>query len=249
MNPIIDQPHEGFTQQISRDFFRSVYTYMFLALGISGAIAYAIGAGPQVIVGNQEMPLFFTEYFINPDGGISWLFYVVVFAPILLGLGIQSAFMRLPMWMLLSLYVVYSALMGVSLSTIFITYQFGAIASTFFVSAGAFGAMAILGYTTKTDLTKMGSLLYMVFIGMFIAIVVNWFIGSDMLDYVLCMIGVFVFTGLTAYYMQQLKTISQDPNFSALERNKISLVGGLQLYILFVNLFLVLLRLMGGGKD
>jgi FtsH-binding integral membrane protein len=249
MSEIMDQSHQGYTQQISRDFFRSVYTYMFLALGISGGIAYLIGAGPQTIVNGQELPKLFLDIFMNPDGSISFMFYVIVFAPILLGLGIQSAFMRMPMWMLLTLYIVYAGLMGMSLSSIFIIYSMGAIASTFFVAAGAFGAMAIMGYTTSTDLTKMGSLLYMVFIGMFIAIAVNWFIGSDSLDYVISIIGVFVFTGLTAYYMQQLKTISQDPTFSALERNKISLVGGLQLYILFVNLFLVLLRLLGGGRD
>jgi FtsH-binding integral membrane protein len=122
------------------------------------------------------------------------------------------------------------------------------IVSTFFVSAGAFAGMAILGYTTKTDLTKFGSLLYMVFIGIFIAGIVNIFMKSEMMDFVISVIGVFVFTGLTAYYMQQLKNMSQDSDLSALDRNKLSLVGGLMLYILFINLFLSLLRIMGSRE-
>jgi FtsH-binding integral membrane protein len=121
----------------------------------------------------------------------------------------------------------------------------GAIASTFFVAAGAFAGMAIIGYTTKTDLTKFGSLLYMVFIGMFIAGIVNLFIGSDSMGFIIACLGVFVFTGLTAYQMQQLKAVSTQPGLSEDDRNKLSLIGGLQLYILFVNLFLSLLRILG----
>jgi FtsH-binding integral membrane protein len=135
--------------------------------------------------------------------------------------------------------------MGLSLSSIFVVYNMGAIASTFFVAAGAFAGMAILGYTTKTDLTKFGSLLYMVFIGMFIAGIVNIFIGSDSMGFIIACLGVFVFTGLTAYQMQQLKEVSQQPYLSEEDRNKLSLIGGLQLYILFVNLFLSLLRILG----
>ena len=116
---------------------------------------------------------------------------------------------------------------------------------TFFVAAGAFAGMAILGYTTKTDLTKFGSLMYMLFIGIFIAGIVNIWLQSDMMSFVISVIGVFVFTGLTAYYMQQLKGVSQDTNLDGIERSKLALVGGLQLYILFINLFMVLLRLLG----
>lgn len=249
MNNIIDQPHEGFTREISREFFRSVYSYMFAALGISGVIAYMIGTGEQVVYENgQTLPVFFVEYFLNAEGGISPLFYVVMFAPLGLGLLIQMAYQRLSLAVLMALFIAYSVLMGLSLSTIFIVYTNTAIASTFFVAAGAFAAMAILGYTTKTDLTKFGSLLYMAFIGIFIAGIVNMFMESSMLGFAIACIGVFVFTGLTAYYMQQLKTTAQDSSLSGLDRNKLSLIGGLQLYILFVNLFLSLLRLFGGRE-
>jgi FtsH-binding integral membrane protein len=135
--------------------------------------------------------------------------------------------------------------MGLSLSTIFLVYDIASIYTTFLVTAGAFAGMAILGYTTKTDLTKFGSLLYMVFIGMFIATIVNIFMKSDTMDFVVSVLGVFVFTGLTAYQMQQLKHISNDPNLQGVERNKLALIGGLMLYILFINLFLSLLRLLG----
>ena len=155
------------------------------------------------------------------------------------------AYNRLPMNALLVLFVGYAALMGLSLSTIFLIYEISAIAMTFFVSAGAFAGMAILGYTTKTDLTKFGSLLYMVFIGMFIAGIVNIFMKSDSFGFIISVLGVFVFTGLTAYQMQQLKAVAQSPEFTAEERNKLSLIGGLQLYILFINLFLSLLRILG----
>jgi FtsH-binding integral membrane protein len=188
------------------------------------------------------------KYFITAEGGIAPLFYVVAFAPLGLGLIIQMAYQRLSLALLMALYIAYSVLMGLSLSTIFIVYTDAAIASTFFVAAGAFAGMAILGYTTKTDLTKFGSLLYMVFIGIFIAGIVNVFMQSDMMSFAISVIGVFVFTGLTAYYMQQLKGISQDSSLSGLDRSKLSLIGGLQLYILFVNLFLSLLRIMGSRE-
>ena len=232
MNNIIDQ-HEGISKEMTREFFRSVYGYMFTALGISGIIAY--------LAGTRE---FFTEYFMT-ESGISPLFYVVAFAPVGLGLLIQMAYQRLSLGVLLALFMVYSALMGLSLGVIFLVYTDAAIASTFFVTAGAFAGMAILGYTTKVDLTKFGSLMYMLFIGIFIAGIVNIFMKSDTMGFVIAVIGVFVFTGLTAYYMQQLKTVAQDENLSGLDRSKLSLIGGLQLYILFVNLFLSLLRLLG----
>ncbi len=228
--------NNSYSAEISRVFFRNVYTYMFGALGISGILAYMVGT-------NEMM---FAQLFINAAGtGLSPVFWIVAFAPLGIGLLIQWAYERLSMGFLLALFIVYSALMGLSLSSIFMVYNMGAIASTFFVAAGAFAGMAIIGYTTKTDLTKFGSLLYMVFIGMFIAGIVNLFIGSDSMGFIIACLGVFVFTGLTAYQMQQLKAVSTQPGLSEDDRNKLSLIGGLQLYILFVNLFLSLLRILG----
>jgi len=236
MEELIDNNNNSYSAELSRVFFRNVYTYMFGALGISGILAYMVGT-------NEYM---FSQLFFNAEGtGLSPLFWIIAFAPLGIGMLIQWAYERLSMGFLLALFIVYSGLMGLSLSSIFIVYDMGAIASTFFVAAGAFAGMAIIGYTTKTDLTKFGSLLYMVFIGMFIAGIVNIFIGSDSMGFIIACLGVFVFTGLTAYQMQQLKAVSMQPNLSEEERNKLSLIGGLQLYILFVNLFLSLLRILG----
>ncbi len=226
----------SYSQEITRDFFKSVYSYMFAALSISGIIAYISGT-----------PEIFAEYFLNSEQtGLSPLFYVVAFAPVGLALLIQMGYERLSFGTLLILFMVYSALMGLSLSSILLVYSGTQIASTFFITAGAFAGMAILGYTTKTDLSKLGSLLYMAFIGIFIAGIVNMFIGSDALGFGIAVIGVFVFTGLTAYHMQQLKTIAASQSISAMDRSKLALIGGLQMYILFVNLFLSLLRVLGG---
>ena len=228
----------SYSQEITRDFFKSVYSYMFAALSISGIIAYISGT-----------PEIFAEYFLNSEQtGLSPLFYVVAFAPVGLALLIQMGYERLSFGTLLILFMVYSALMGLSLSSILLVYSGTQIASTFFITAGAFAGMAILGYTTKTDLTKFGSLLYMLFIGIFIAGIVNVFIGSDALGFGIAILGVFVFTGLTAYYMQQLKSVASNTMMSAMDRSKLALIGGLQLYILFVNLFLSLLRLLGSRE-
>ncbi len=236
MNEILDQDRQAYTQEITREFFKNVYAYMFAAMVISGLVAYSFGT-----------PEFFMKHFVNASGtGTSTLFYVVMFAPIGLGLLIQMAYQRLSFGLLLILFFGFSALMGLSLSSVLLAYSGQDIGVTFFVTAGAFGGMAILGVTTKTDLTKFGSLMYMGFIGIFIAGIANLFIGSSMLDFAISVIGVFVFTGLTAYYMQQLKGIAQNESLSGLDRSKLALVGGLQLYILFVNLFLSILRLIGG---
>jgi hypothetical protein len=162
-----------------------------------------------------------------------------------LGLLIQMAYKRFSLGALMALYLLFSVLMGLSLGSIFLVYSGQSIAITFFVSAGAFAGMAILGYTTKTDLTKMGSLLYMAFIGIFIAGIVNMFLKSDMMSFIISVVGVFVFTGLTAYYMQKLKDMSSDSSLSGIDRSKLAIVGGLILYITFINLFMSLLRIMG----
>ena len=236
MNTIFENSRTENNAEAVRSFFRSVYSYMFAALGISGIIAYRVGNDPNL----------FSEYFVNATGGLSASFYLVLFAPIGLSFLIQWGSNRLSMFTLTILFTLYSGLMGLMLSSIFLVYDLQSIANTFFVSAGAFGGMAVLGYTTKTDLSKFGSLLYMVFIGMFISSIVNFFIGSDSMGFIIACLGVFVFTGLTAYHMQALKKMIQNNQMNQAEKSKIALIGGLQLYILFINLFLSLLRLLGG---
>ena len=230
-----DYSNNTYEASIASNFIRSVYSYMFIAMAISGVIAYAVGTNKAL----------FDQLFMTSDGSTSPVFYVMLFAPIVISMVIQWGFQRLSMPILLALFVAYSASMGSTLSIIFFAYSTQAIAFTFFVTAGAFAGMAVLGYTTKTDLTKFGSLLYMVLIGMILGSILNMFIGNGMLDWIITILGVFVFTGLIAYQMQQLKMVAQSPEFSSETRNKLALIGGMQLYILFVNLFLTLLRLLG----
>lgn len=237
MQDFLDVQDEGIASKSEvKEFFMGVYTYMFMALVISGVVSWYFASSG----------LFF-EWFVNMETqSISPLYYVVMFSPLALVFFIQFKFQKYSIGALIGLFILYSALVGLSLSTIFIVYSIGDIATTFFVTAGAFAGMAVLGYTTSVDLSKMGSLLYMVFIGILIASVVNVFLGSSWLGYLISIIGVFVFTGLTAWEMQRLKAVANDPKMSQENKQKLGLMGGLTLYILFVNLFVSLLSLLGG---
>ncbi|MEY4658847.1 MAG: Bax inhibitor-1/YccA family protein [Crocinitomicaceae bacterium] len=225
---------QSVSSDVARDFIRSVYTYMFAALSISGIIAYTIGTNPELM-----------QRLFASETGVSPLFYVVMFSPIIIVIAMSMGLERMSMRTILLLFIVYSVLMGLSLSVIFMAYTLGSIALTFFAASGAFGIMAVLGYTTKTDLTKFGSLLYMALGGIIIASIINMFMQSDGMDKMITYIGVFVFTGLVAYKMQMLKELAHNAEMDAEQRNKLALFGGLSLYITFINLFLTLLRLFG----
>ena len=146
------------------------------------------------------------------------------------------------------LYVVFSILMGMSLSFVFLAYTSASIATTFLVTAGMFGFMAILGYTTKTDLTKFGSIMIMGVVGLFIAMLVNMFMHSNGMNYIISFIGVLIFTGLTAYDVQKLKRIGAGMVEGAEGTRKMTIMGALTLYLDFINLFLFLLRFFGNRQ-
>ncbi len=224
-------------QAAARQFFAKVYGFMFFALIVSAAIAYQYGT--------RE---FFEAYFLNktPKGyQPNMLYYIVLFAPIGVALLLQTMINRLSFPLLFGLFAIYSILIGFALSSIFLRYSMGSIATTFGITAGTFGIMAIMGYITKVDLTKFGSILMMAFWGIFIASIVNVFIGWEGLRFLISVVGVLVFTGLTAYHMQQLKKFAHDSEISADNKNKLALLGGFTLYVLFINLFLSLLSLFG----
>lgn len=224
-------------QLAARRFFAKVYLFMTLALLISGAIAYQYGTIDFV-------SKYFFEY-TPREIKLTPLFYIVVFSPILVALALQTLVNRLSFVFLFALFALYSVLLGFSLSTIFIVYTTESIVTVFGVTAGTFAVMAIAGYVTNTDLTKMGSILYMGFIGIFIASIINFWVGSDTLEWIISIVGVLVFTGLTAYEMQRLKKLAQDSQLSEDQKNKLALLGGFRLYVTFVNLFLSILRLFG----
>jgi hypothetical protein len=149
---------------------------------------------------------------------------------------------------ILFLFLLYSAVMGASLSFIFLVYTSGSIFGTFAAAAAMFGLMSVVGYTTKTDLTKFGSIMMMGLIGIIVASVINWFLQSDSMSYIISFIGVLVFTGLTAYDVQKLKRIGAGVEFGLESTSKLVILGALNLYLDFINLFLFLLRLFGDRK-
>jgi FtsH-binding integral membrane protein len=223
------------SNEIAIDFIRNVYKYMFAALSISGIIAYLVGSNDVL----------FTSLFFNESGSVSTLFWIIAISPIAIVLGMSLGFQKISTPFMLFLFIAYSILMGLSLSSIFMVFTKGSIYATFFVSSGVFALMAVLGYTTKTDLTKFGSLLYMALFGVILASVVNMFVQSSGMDKMITYICVFVFTGLVAYKMQELKKLAQNVEMHSDQKTKLEIFGGLSLYITFVNLFMTLLRLFG----
>jgi len=214
-------------------FVANVFSLMFAALIISGISA--------VWFATESM----RSYIINYEGGLTTLGWVSMIAPIGLVLLIGFGFQKYSAKFLLGVFLIYSTLTGISLSTIFSVYTTASIASTFFISALTFGVMALTGYTTKTDLTKLGSLLYMGLIGIIIASIVNFFIGSSFMHYIISIIGVLVFTGLTAYDVQKIKNIGNQVQEGSESAQKLMIMGALTLYLDFINLFLMMLRLFG----
>ncbi len=221
------------TGAVAKNFVSNVMTYMSAALAISGVMAWWFGTNDALV-----------GMLVSETGmtGLGWLVMLAPFGLVLwMGFGMQ----RMSSTTMLTVFIAYSVLMGMSLSFIFLAYSQASIFTTFFITAGTFGAMAFLGYTTSTDLTKMGSILYMALIGIIIAMVVNWFMKSAAMEYIISMIGVLVFTGLTAYDMQKIKRIGMTVDSQSEEGTKLALYGALNLYLDFVNLFLFMLRFLG----
>jgi FtsH-binding integral membrane protein len=223
------------SQDYARDFIKSVYNYMFAALTISGVISYFIGTNPALLA----------SLFLTASGSVSMVFYIILFSPIVISLVMAGGFNKFSFGTLMALFVLYSVLMGMSLSVLFMAYSTSTLATTFLLTAGSFGFMAFLGYTTKTDLTKFGSLLYMLLFGVIISSLVNMFLGSSGFDYIISLVSVFIFTGLVAYEMQMIKNMAHQAQMDGTLRQKLALFAGFQLYLTFVNLFLSLLRLLG----
>jgi FtsH-binding integral membrane protein len=227
-----DQPQ--FTQAtMAKTFMSNVFSYMTVALVISGIAAYMFGTSLELI------SMLYTE------SGMSIFGWIVMLAPLGLVLLLGAKAQKFSYVTVLGIFVLFAVLIGMSLSSIFLIYTMGSIATTFMVTAGTFGVMAVLGYTTNTDLTQFGSILKMAVIGLIIAMVVNMFMGSETMDYIISGIGVLVFTGLTAYDTQKLKQIGSVVDANSEEGKKASIMGALSLYLDFINLFMFLLRFLG----
>ncbi|MFM2339024.1 MAG: hypothetical protein RL115_2217 [Bacteroidota bacterium] len=222
----------------SKTFMANVFTYMFLALGISAFVAYLFASNPAWL-----FPIISNKLMI----------YVVMFLPLVFVLTMSFAFKKLPLPLLIGFFIAYSAATGLSLSFVLLVYTAGSVVTCFISAAAMFGVMAFMGYTTKKDLTSFGRIMTMGLIGIVIASLVNMFMQNDTMDYIISFIGVAVFTGLTAYDVQKLKNIGEglDANGNVLEADakKLSIMGALTLYLDFINLFLMLLRLFGSKRD
>ncbi len=218
------------------DFVRSVYNWMAFALALTGFVAFYVSHSPSMV----------RLIFGNP-----MIFFVLIFAELGLVFAIGGMVNRMSAGTATSLFVIYSVLNGVTLSFIFLAYTSTSIASTFFICAGTFVGCSIYGWTTKKDLTSLGGFLMMGLIGIIIASLVNMFIRSSGMSIIISYIGVIVFVGLTAYDTQKLKNmaLAQPAGLDAGVVRKGAILGALSLYLDFINLFLMLLRIFGQTRD
>ena len=223
---------------IANSFIANVFSWMFLALAVTAVTSYFFASSDTLI-----------KSLINIEtGSLNLLGWIVTLSPFAFVMVISFGLQRLSFSTLSLLFIVFSMLMGMSLSFILLIYTSSSVFLTFVVTSATFGIMAFLGYTTKTDLTKFGSLMIMGLFGIIIASIANFFMRSGTLDYIISFIGVLVFTGLTAYDVQKLKKIGRGEMYGTFPKNKLVILGALNLYLDFINLFLFLLRFLGNRK-
>ncbi|MDP3479076.1 MAG: Bax inhibitor-1/YccA family protein [Desulfoprunum sp.] len=221
-------------QEASTIFLAKVFNWMAIGLGLTGLVAFftaSSGLARAIVV--------------------SPLFMILIVAELGLVFYLSARISKIQAATASGLFIGYSVLNGLTLSTVFLAYTSSSIAGTFFITAGMFGAMAVYGLVTKRDLSGLGSFLFMGLIGIIIASVVNIFLKSSGMSWMISLLGVFIFTGLTAYDVQKIKNMGEEGIMSQGEEaiKKGSIMGALALYLDFINLFLMLLRFFGGSRD
>jgi len=229
-----------------RAYMLRVYNWMSSGLLLTGIVAYAIA--------NTSLISLFYQQVMTPRGIAiqpTILGYAAIFAPLVFTMVLSFGVNRLSRSATQALFWAFAAAMGASIANIFLIYSGASIARVFFVSAATFGAMSLYGYTTKSDLTKMGSFLFMGLIGIIVASLANMFIGSTALQFAISVIGVLIFVGLTAYDTQRIKGDYQQYAYAegtdiAAKR---SVFDALSLYLNFINLFMLLLQLFGNRNS
>lgn len=220
---------------------RSAFSWMSLAMILTTLSSLLFAFVPEL-----------TALLLQPtDMGFkpTILAYVVMFAPIIFVMAMSFGLNKMSLPVLIGTFVAYSIINGISFSFIFFVYEIGSIFKVFLSTSALFAIMAIAGYTTKTDLTKMGSILMIGVIGIVVASLINMFMHSEKMDYIISILGVIIFTGLTAYDVQKIKNLSNEVDGGNVMAKKLGIMGALTLYLDFINLFLFLLRLFGGRKD
>ena len=209
---------------------RKTYLWMAMALVITGLTAY-------VVATNAAM-----TQFLFTHSSMIWILFL---AEIGLVIGLSAAINKISLSTATLMFVAYAALNGITFSSLFYVYTMGSLASTFFITAGTFGAMSLVGFFTKTDLSSMGKILLMALIGLIIASVVNIFVASSGLEVLMTYVGVLIFVGLTAYDTQKIKQMFLTAPDASESTQKYAVLGALTLYLDFINLFLYLLRIFG----
>ena len=222
--------HQSASSSAIATLLKSVYLQMAAALSVTGIVAYFL----------SQSPAFWQTLAANPS-----LIWITLIAQFGLVIWLSARIYRMSMGTATVLFILYSVLMGVTMSSIFMVYTMSSIASTFFITAGTFLAMSIIGFVTRLDLSRIGSILLMALIGLIIASVVNIFLHSDTLYWIVSFAGVLIFVGLTAYDTQKIKEMVANYGVADDMGHKLALFGALTLYMDFVNLFLHLLRILG----
>jgi FtsH-binding integral membrane protein len=228
-SPYLSSPTDVLRQQ---SVLTRVYAWMTAGLLTTGAVAMAVSSSAALvgaIVGNP------------------FIFFGLIIAELALVWVLSANLMRLSPALATGMFLGYAALNGLTLSLIFLAYTAASIASTFFITAGTFAAMSLVGYTTKRDLSKLGGFLFMALIGLIIASVVNIFLASSALSWVISVAGVLVFVALTAYDTQKIKRMIAQVRGEDAEQ-RVAVYGALNLYLDFINLFLYMLRLLGNRR-
>jgi FtsH-binding integral membrane protein len=220
------------TEVDERTFISQVYLWMATALVITAILAAAVAADTRLVV----------------ELATSSLFWILLIGELALVFVLSLFINRMPAAIATIAFFGYAALNGITLSIIFLIYTDASITSTFLVTAGTFGLMSAYGYFTKRDLTSWGNLLFMGLIGVVIASVVNLFLNNSTVYWIVTYVGILVFVGLTAYDTQKLKRMASGSLMTGEQERKASIIGALALYLDFINLFLLLLRVMGGGR-
>ncbi|MCJ8143976.1 Bax inhibitor-1/YccA family protein [Ancylobacter sp. A5.8] len=253
----VSVPHLGSTaartqaaiDQGLRSYMLRVYNYMTLGLAITGAAALgvfmlAVSDTPTAyqIAANVYLTDFGYTLFVSP---LKW---VVMFAPLAAVFFLSFRVDRMSVAAAQGVFWLYAALVGVSLATIFLIYTHDSIVRVFFITAATFGALSLYGYTTPRSLSGMGSFLFMGLIGIIIASLVNIFLGSSMLQFVISVVGVLVFAGLTAYDTQRIKEMYFAGDDDVVAGRK-AIMGALTLYLDFINLFIMMLQLFGNRNN
>lgn len=236
MGNFIETSQEQFdVASAQRTLFKNVYAWMALALVVTGLTAYYVANSPTI------------RGMIFGSGAALIGLCIAQFA---LVIGLSAAINKISFTAAGIMFVVYSILTGITLSSILLVYTSESVALTFFVTAGTFGAMALYGTVTNKDLSGMGSILFMALIGLIIASVANWFFHSSGLAMIISYAGVLIFVGLTAYDAQKIKNMLSVYGSEVNEASmKIALMGSLELYLDFINLFLHLIRILGSRRN